>query len=393
MRYKELLEVNHNPDVVKIDYDTLQTLISLGLGDQIWDIGYADVNNYVALIGSVGHGIGEIGGVQTPNMQDPDSDTKAIVVAKDYGDDADKIAGAYSPATGEVSINIELLKQLKPGVKRIESAKTASTIVHEMMHRGFDIISKTPELISVMPEDIKGYWLDDWGKRSGKYYFTQKTKEGSISLQASAEHAMIYTHEMGASRFKWTSKGIPWETLIEYANNPRTRNQIAILGSMGLNILYCRIDSVSDKNSPIYGMRPLQIYNYWREQFDLVNEGLKGHFQQSGPSRRLTKGGYEKGRKEREAERDRKEREAKRKTLGKTDLSRISNTAARLMGQTNTLEEIQSAVDSVFKDLPVSSTWRTTVAETIRDLVEADDSEGLNKFISKLESILAKASK
>lgn len=390
MRYKELLEVNHNPDVVKIDYDTLQTLIYLGLGQGDWGLGYANVNNYVAMIGQVGHGIGKSGGIKNPKQQqDPDSGTKAIITAKDYepeyGDEADNIAGQYNPQTGEISVNKDLVYQLKPGVDRLQSSNRASTIVHEMMHRGFDIVSRTPELVAVMPEDVQGYWLDDWGRAAGKYYIG--------NLQASAEHAMIYTHQFGPERFSWKYQdALPFGDLVKAIRAKNTAGFEAFAG-VGMNIIYCRLDAVADKNSPIYGMRPYQIYSYWRKQFDLINEGLKGHFQQSGPSRRLTKGGYEKGRKEREAERDRKEREAKRKTLGKTDLSPIVNTAARLMGQTNTLEEIQSAVNDVFKDLPVSSTWRTTVAETIRDLVEADDTEGLNKFISKLESILAKASK
>jgi len=386
MRYIQIInEVDHNPGVIKIPYDDLQIMIYLGLGQGAWGIGYADVNNYVALIGQVGHGIGNSGGIiNRKQQQDPDSATKAIINPKDYGDKSDKIAGQYTPSTGEISINKDLAYELKPGVDRVVAAQRASTLVHEMMHRGFDIISRTPELVAVMPEDVKGYWLNDWGVRSkGKYYLE--------NLQASAEHAMIYSHELGLERFSWNYEAkYPFRDLVK---DIRTGNTAGIGGlAGGVNILYCRLDAVADKKSPIYGMRPQQIYAYWRKQFDLVNEGLASHFQRVGPPRRLTKGGYEKDRAARDAERQRKEREAKRRTLGSTDMSRISNTAARLMGKKNVLPEIQAAVDAVFKDLPVSNSWRTTVAETIADLVETNNTEGLNQFIKKLEGILKRDS-
>lgn len=387
MRYKEIInEVDHNPSVVKIDYDDLQTLIYLGLGKGDWGYGYADVNNYVALIGQVGHGIGKSGGIKNPKQQqDPDSDTKAIINPKDYGDDTDKIAGQYNTQTGEISINKDLVYQLKPGVDRVQSAGRASTIVHEMMHRGFDIISRTPKLVAVMPEDVRGYWLNDWGRGDRKHYMGR--------LQASAEHAMIYTHELGAERFGWDYEDkLPFRDLVKAIRQGNTAG-VEALASAGMNILYCRLDAVADRDSPIYGMGPRQLYRYWRRQFDLVNEGLKGHFQRVGPPRRLTKGGYEKGRKEREQERARKDREAKRRKLGSTDLSQISNTAARLMGKKNVLPKIQQAVDRVFKDLPVSNTWRTTVAQKIAELVEANNTAGLNAFLKKIEGVLERASK
>ena len=390
MRYIQIInEVDHNPDVVKIDYDTLQTMIYLGLGQGNWGFGYADVNNYVALIGQVGHGIGKSSGIKNPKQQqDPDSGTKAIITAKDYepeyGDEAKNIAGQYNTVSGEISVNKDLVYQLKPGADRIQSSDRASTIVHEMMHRGFDIISRTPKLVAVMPKDVKGYWLNDWGAGDRKYYMDL--------LQASAEHAMIYTHQLGPERFRWNYENVlPFRDLVKAIRAGNTGGAEA-LGGMA-QILYCRLDAVADKKSPIYGMRPQQIYTYWREQFDLVNEGLKSHFQRVGPPRRLTKGGYAKDRAARDAERQRKEREAKRRTLGSTDMSRISNTAARLMGKKNVLPEIQAAVDAVFKDLPVSNSWRTTVAETIADLVETNNTEGLNQFIKKLEGILKQASR
>jgi hypothetical protein len=385
MRYKDIIkEVNHNPSVIKIDYDTLQTLIYLGIGQGTWGIGYADVNNYVALIGQVGHGIGKSSGIMNPaQQQDPESDTKAIISPVDYGDDSDKIAGQYNTTTGEISINQELVGDLKPGVNRIMGAQRASTIVHEMMHRGFDIISRTPELVRVMPEDVKGYWLDDWGKKSGKHYIGR--------LQASAEHAMIYTHELGPERFRWDFESLSFRDLVK-AIRQRNTAGIEELAGAGKNILYCRLDAVADRNSPVYNMRPIQLYRYWRDQFDLVNEGLASHFQRVGPPRRLTRGGYQRGRAERDAERARQERNAKIATLGSTDLSRISNTAARLMGQQNVLPEIQAAVDAVFKDLPVSNTWRTTVAQEIAKLVQADDARGLNAFMEKIADVLERAS-
>jgi hypothetical protein len=207
---------------------------------------------------------------------------------------------------------------------------------------------------------------------------------------------MIYTHELGPERFRWEYEStMPFRDLVK-AIRARNTAGIEALASWGVNLLYCRLDAVADKESPIYRMGPQQIYRYWRRQFDLVNEGLKGHFQQSGPSRRLTKGGFEKDRKEREAERDLKARQKARKDglerLRNLDLSPIINKAASMMGKPSVfggavfVDQIQPVVDEVFKDTPVSASWRKTVAMTIADLVAADDVEGLNKFFKELKS-------
>jgi len=391
MRIREILrEVDHNPSVVKIDYDTLQTLIVLGIGQGTWGFGYADVNNYVALIGSVGHGIGRDMGIRNVQQQQaPDSDVNVTITAKDYGDDSDRIAGTYRPDTGEIAINRELVDALKPGVDRVLGAQRASTIVHEMMHRGFSVIRNTPELVKVMPKDIQGYWLNDWGDLAGDNYLG--------NLQASAEHAMIYTHELGPERFRWPFEDkFPFRRLVEIARNPRTRSSIEDLAGNGYNIIYCRIDSVVDRNSPIYGMRPLQIYRYWREQFDLVNQGLQTFFARSGPPRRLTRGGFERDREERDRERERRERDSKRRELNTIDLKPLEQTALGLMDQTNITkdsveQQIGLAVDKLFADTVVSASWRSIVTESITDFVINSNRAGLHVFMRRLKRSLITA--
>lgn len=383
MRYKELInEVDHNPGVIKIPYDGLQTMIYLGLGQGSWGIGYANVNNYVALIGQVGHGIGKSGGIKNRAQQaDPDSATKAIIRSKDYepeyGDDADKIAGQYNTTTGEISINKDLAYELKPGVERVVQAGRASTLVHEMMHRGFDIISRTPELVRVMPEDVVGYWKNDWGVGKRRYYIGR--------VQASAEHAMIYTHELGPEKFTFPFNSVSFP---EFARAIRSSNEVEVLLPY-THLPFCRIDAVNDPNSPIYRMRPQQIYAYWRGQFDLVNEGLASHFQRVGPPRRSSKGAADK----RQAAKQRKQGIQKLRTI---DLSPIINRAASLMGNPSVfggaayIDKIQPVVDEVFRDLPVSESWRRTVAQTIADFVAADDADGLNAYMKKIKSILSR---
>ena len=60
------------------------------------------------------------------------------------------------------------------------------------------------------------------------------------------------------------------------------------------------------------------------------------------------------------------------------------------MGKQNVLPQIQAAIDQVFEDLPVSDSWRKTVAQTIADFVAADDVDGLNAYMKKIKSILSR---
>lgn len=384
MRYREIInEVNHNPENIRVDFDTLQTLIYLGIGEGEYGLGYADVNNYVALVGAVGHGIGKLGGVLHPQQTDDTSATHATLrkrdYTQDYGDDGKNIAGAFNPNTGELSMNKDFVDQLRPMVHRVLGAQQATTIIHEMMHRGFQIISDTPELRSVMPKDLNGYWKDDWGSVQGDYFLG--------GVQASAEHAMIYAHTVGPERFTFPYTSMSWRDFVRgVVRDPQGMRAMA---SMGHQIVYCRLDAVMDRDSPIYGMQPSQLYRYWKNQFDLVNRGLQSYFSRSGPPRRLTRGGYEKDRAAR-ARKDGLQR------LKNTDLSPIINRAASLMGKPSVfggaayIDKIQPVVDEVFRDLPVSNSWKRTVAMTIADFVAADDVDGLNAYIEKLKSILSR---
>lgn len=376
MRYREIInEVDHNPENIRVDFDTLQTLIHLGIGQGEYGLGYADVNNYVALVGAVGHGIGKLGGVLHPQQTDDTSATHATLrkrdYTQDYGDDGKKIAGAFNPNTGELSMNKDFVDQLKPMVHRVLGAQQATTIIHEMMHRGFQIISDTPELRSVMPKDLNGYWKDDWGSVQGNYFIG--------SVQASAEHAMIYAHTLSPERFTFPYTSMSWRDFARDA--PRSPNSIGAMVSMGHQIVYCRLDAVSDRDSPIYNMQPSQLYRYWKNQFDLVNRGLESYFSRSGPPRRSTRGGYERDRAARA-------QAALKRDFSDVDWASISNTAARLMGQTNTQAQIRETLAKTFAGYAVSNTWLDAVAEMLARAVEADNETAVNSVIQRIKGIL-----
>jgi len=376
MRYREIIkEVDHNPENIRVDFDTLQTLIYLGIGEGEYGLGYADVNNYVALVGAVGHGIGKTGGVLHPQQSDDTSSTSATLrkrdYIQDYGDDGKGIAGAFNPDTGELSMNKDFVDQLKPMVHRVLGAQQATTIVHEMMHRGFQIISDTPELRGVMPEDLNGYWRDDWGSVQGDYYIG--------GVQASAEHAMIYAHTLGPERFTYPYQGMSWRDFVRgVVRDPQGMRAMA---SMGHQIVYCRLDAVMDNDSPIYGMKPRQLYSYWKRQFDLVNRGLQSYFSRSGPPRRLTRGGHLRAQ-------EKRAQAALKRDFSDINWSTISNTAARLMGQTNTQAEIQNTLKTVFAGYAVSNSWIDTVAEMLATAVEADDDAAVNTVIQRIRNAL-----
>lgn len=384
MRYREIIkEVDHNPTPVKIDFDTIQTLLALGIGQGEWDTGWADVNNYIAVIGAVGHGIGTKGGVLNPQQTEPDADTAATITAKDYtadyGDDADKIGGAFNTDTGEISINQSRVANLKPLVNRIEGAKEADTIVHEMMHRGFQIISDTPELRSMMPKDMNEYWSRDWGRPAGDNYVGL--------IQVSAEHALIYTHSLGASRFAYEYEDkLPWRDFIRASyGTAQGAAGIEAMASMGQMIVYCRLDAVLDKDSPIYNMRPREVYLYWKDLFEDINQALATYFSRSGPPRRLGPA-RSKTQARRRAQADRAE-EIRAALPGK--ITALSNTAARLMGSdySEVLPQIQTLIDDIVEGYPVSNSWKSIVVESISKAIAQDNQRKVNEYISAVEKL------
>jgi len=153
------------------------------------------------------------------------------------------------------------------------------------------------------------------------------------------------------------------------------------MASMGHQIVYCRLDAVMDNDSPIYGMQPRQLYSYWKRQFDLVNRGLQSYFSRSGPPRRLTRGGHLRAQ-------EKRAQAALKRDFSDINWSTISNTAARLMGQTNTQAEIQNTLKTVFAGYAVSDSWIDTVAEMLATAVEADDDAAVNTVIQRIRNAL-----
>lgn len=66
-------------------------------------------------------------------------------------------------------------------------ADGTSTLAHELRHRAFYIISVTPDLAAVMPEDLRSRWADGYGTHQSGV--DRWRYEGAF---ASPEHAMIY---------------------------------------------------------------------------------------------------------------------------------------------------------------------------------------------------------
>lgn len=286
MRYREIVnEVDHNPQVLKVPFDQLQQYMQYAqLGDYGYK-GYGNVDNWVAVLGAVGHGMGTTGGVLNRQQLEPDSDTHANI-----GVDRSmpkNIAGLYNQVTGEISLNPRDAKTFSKGVDRVAMGQVSDTILHEMMHRGFSIIDSTPELRKMMPADLQGYWKGSWGNSDDKYYIG--------SIQSSAEHAMIYTHTFSTSAFEYKLRGIvPWLSFCRkpyqsYAD-PRFKDTPTFTAAAAAGtIKYCCPQAVVEQDSPVYGMQPNQLADYWRDLFEKVNQAIATVFARTGPPRRLGK--------------------------------------------------------------------------------------------------------
>ena len=286
MRYTEIInEVDHNPQVLKVSFDQLQQYMQYAQTKSRYSKGYGNVNNWVAVLGAVGHGIGAYGGAKHTQQTQPDSDTHAsISVDPSMGKD---VAGSYNTDTGEISLSPQRAKKFVDAVDRVAVGETSDTIMHEMMHRGFSIIDSTPELRKMMPEDLQGYWKGSWGNNSDRFYILNNY------YQSSAEHGMIYTHTYSTRAFEYALRGIvPWYS---FCRNPEQKYEDPLLPNskpiaavhMAGYILFCCPQAVVDSDSPVYKMQPAQLADYWRDQFKQVNEAIATVFARRGPPRRL----------------------------------------------------------------------------------------------------------
>ena len=91
---------------------------------------------------------------------------------------------------GKDEINFPFDRIFKRG-----GVRTTSTALHELRHRAFHYISKTPEIVKLMPPELQqgGKWADGygvfWQSARTKYRITDGDDD---EIDASPEHAMIY---------------------------------------------------------------------------------------------------------------------------------------------------------------------------------------------------------
>ena len=282
MRYREIInEVDHNPDVLKVPFDQLQQYMQYAQTGRFAQKGFGNVDNWVAVLGAVGHGMGQTGGVMNRQQVEPDSGTSANIRVDPSM--SKNIAGSFNQVTGEIKLNPRDAQTFRKGVDRVAMGQVSDTILHEMMHRGFSIIDSTPELRKMMPADLVGYWKGSWGKDDGRYYIGQ--------IQSSAEHAMIYTHTHSTASFEYRLRGIvPWDSFCRepYQEYEDPRYDITMpAAEMAGAIKYCCPQAVVESDSPVYGMSPGQLADYWRDTFEAVNRGIGTVFARQGPPRRL----------------------------------------------------------------------------------------------------------
>lgn len=282
-------EPDHKVGVGKLSFDEMQATISQLRADRGWqNLERSIGNDWVAVLGAVGHAMGQGGGVRgKPQMQEPDSDTSASIDIVRYNDP--RIAGSYTPSTGVVAVADEVMDRVINDATGAAKGFLSNTIYHEHLHRGFGLISKTPELWKWMPEDIKNYWSETFETSSSLKYQI-------ANVQISPEHAMIYSATESGSRFEYTldnEYNIDWYV---FCDNLRKEVQIGSsedptpLWTLVENrILYLVPQAVTEERSPVFGMKPKELLAYWRKLYELVNEGIKSFFTQIGPPRRWGK--------------------------------------------------------------------------------------------------------
>jgi len=109
----------------------------------------------------------------------PESIAKSFGVMDPWDPTRRGAVGSYTAATDELKT---VYRRIMDPSARLD---TATTIAHELRHRGFRIISELPELNNLMPSDLRTKWKDGYGKfNDGSYR--------SARRDASPEHAMIY---------------------------------------------------------------------------------------------------------------------------------------------------------------------------------------------------------
>lgn len=99
------------------------------------------------------------------------------------------IRGQWETEKNRVTLNYLQALWGGPGSDTNNINQVAQTLGHEIRHRSFDIIYDTPELMNLMPPELKpgGYWYGSWGKNYNGG--TQTTGNNGET----AEHAMIYS--------------------------------------------------------------------------------------------------------------------------------------------------------------------------------------------------------
>jgi len=110
----------------------------------------------------------------------PESIAKSFGVMDPWGPNTRRAVGSYTAATDELKT---VYRRIMDPSARLD---TATTIAHELRHRGFRIISELPELNNLMPSDLRTKWKDGYGKFNDGSY-------SSARQDASPEHAMIYS--------------------------------------------------------------------------------------------------------------------------------------------------------------------------------------------------------
>ena len=109
----------------------------------------------------------------------PESIAKSFGISEPWDPMTPQILGSYNAATDELKT---VYRRLMDPNQRLD---TATTVAHELRHRGFRVISELPELNNLMPSDLRTKWKDGYGK------FNDGNYRGAID--ASPEHAMIYS--------------------------------------------------------------------------------------------------------------------------------------------------------------------------------------------------------
>jgi len=105
-----------------------------------------------------------------------------------YGNVFIPIRGQWESGKNRVTLNYLQALWGGPGSNDNNIDAVAATLGHEIRHRSFDIIADTPDLMNLMPPELKpgGYWHGSWGKSyHGGPEIVGKNGE-------TAEHAMIY---------------------------------------------------------------------------------------------------------------------------------------------------------------------------------------------------------